>query len=403
MSIRKQALAAGAVGLLVALAAIAGMLTFLPLNSNLPANTGSTISTQASYSASSTAQSVSSSTGVEGNQGQLDVLMTDPPTVPSGVTGVYVTYTNVAVHVSGAGNKSGWTIAHTTGTLDLMKLVNVTTTIAAVKVTTGFYNALRFNISSAEVAFSGKNYTAFVPDAVITVVIPGGIQVNATKSSAAIIDMSPTVLNIGSNSDPEFIINVATRCVDVPPSVFVKDMDDWGFVFHMTGLAWWKQINEQYTSSIQITAATLTGSSLSVTIKNIGSRDATLSVLSVAPPGSQCAPQSYPQSTGGPSWLPMCFTDSAFFVILSNGTLRPEVSLLPSVGPGMHDETPMDVFSAFGYTLLTGHSVTLTYTGAVSFGFAFGGQTPPGVIKGDQYSITAIGLQVLARYVMVAS
>ena len=416
MSSRKQVLTAGALGLLVALAAITGMVLLLPSNTSLQTGTGNTNATTGntnSNAETTTIQTSSSATGLEGSQGQLDVLLTDPPSVPNGVTGVYVTYTNVAVHVSGAGNQTGWTNSNTSGTLDLMKLVNVSTTIAAVKVATGFYNALRFNISSAEVAYDGNNYTAFVPKAEIIVVIPGGIQVNATESSAALIDMSPTVLNIGSSSDPEFVINVSTTCMNIPPAVFVKGMDNWGYVFPMGGLNWWTQVREQYTANIRITAATLANGSLSVTVQNVGTQNISLSIISLAPLGSECSPvnSTYPETSngqrgsqgGGPRWLPMCFTGSAFFVVLANGTLRPEVSLMGGSVPGMHGATPMDVFGDFGYALMAGQSVTLNYTGPVSFGFAFRGQAPPGVISGDQYGITAIGLQALARYTVVAS
>jgi len=414
MSSRKQVFTAGILGLLVAGAAITGMVLFLPSNVNLPSNTGLANSTSSNQIGSSqtevTSQSQSSQTGVEGNQGQLDVLLTDPPTVPNGVTGVYVTYTNVAVHVSGAGNKTGWTNSNTSGSLDLMKLVNVSTTIAAVKVTTGFYNALRFNISAAEVTYNGKNYTAFVPKAEINVVIPGGIEVNATKSSAAIIDMQPTVLNIGSTSNPEFIINVATSCADVPPTAFVKNMDDWGFSFHMTGLQWWTHIQEQYTADLRITGATLTNDSLSVTLQNIGTQNINLSIFSVAPLGSECGPMATSSTSthtndNGNHFVPQCFTGSAFFVVLSNGTLRPEVSLLRGgFAPGMiHDSAPVNILANLGYSLAAGKSVTLTFSGYISFGFSFKVLLAPGAIKGDQYQITVVGLQALAQYVVVAS
>ena len=109
-----------------------------------------------------------------------------------------------------------------------MKLFNSSTTMASIKVTTGVYNALRFNISSAAVTFNGKNYTAFVPRALLTILIPGGIRVNATTSSAEIIDMSPTVLNIGSESTPEFIISTAASCFRVPQNLVTTDMGHHG-------------------------------------------------------------------------------------------------------------------------------------------------------------------------------
>jgi hypothetical protein len=69
----------------------------------------------------------------------------------------------------------------------------------------------------------------------------------------------------------------------------------------------------------------------------------------------------------------------------------------------MQSSVPIDVFGNFGYSLMAGQSATLTFSGHISFGFAFGGQTPPGVISGDQYDITVLGLQALAESIVVAS
>ncbi|MDG6951819.1 MAG: hypothetical protein JRN12_08280, partial [Nitrososphaerota archaeon] len=63
-------------------------------------------------------------TGASGAQGgtpaQLAIQLTDPPTVPTGVTGVYITYSNLAVHAAGFGN-SGWISVPGHGTFDSMK------------------------------------------------------------------------------------------------------------------------------------------------------------------------------------------------------------------------------------------------------------------------------------------
>lgn len=151
-----------------------------------------------------------------GTPGTLTVLLTDPPHVPNGVTGVYVTYTNLAVHVADAGNQSGWTTLSTAGAIDLMSTLNVSQTIAAVQVPTGLYNALRFNVTSATVTLNSKNYTSFVANSELFIPIKGGIVVNDSKPSATIIDISPIVMNIGSSSNPEFVIRSAATAYAVP-------------------------------------------------------------------------------------------------------------------------------------------------------------------------------------------
>jgi hypothetical protein len=407
MSVRRNTIKYGAAAAVLALVVIAGSVFFISSQTN-------TIQIQ----------------GNQGNQGQLDVLLTDPPSVPNGVTAIYVTYGSVAVHVSGAGNQSGWTSVDTTGTINLMGLVNVSTTIAAVKVTSGVYNALRFNITSADVTYNGKNYTAFVPRAELTVAIPGGIKVSAANTSAAVIDMYPTVVNIGSESTPEFIVDTTASCFGVPPSAVTKGMGQWGFRMPLNKTSWWTNSTEQYTSAIQVTDATLNSSYFSVTVKNTGSEDVNLSTVSVMPVGSECAypltastttsssPTSPTSTTHnrydhGQYRMPLCFTGSAFFAVLSNGTLKSASGWrLGGITPQfMLGSEPTNIFADMGYKLATGQSVTLTFSGSIAFGFSFQGPTPlgtppgttAGVVSGDQYDITVVGQQALAQYTVVAS
>jgi hypothetical protein len=405
MSGRKQVISAGILALAIALAAIAGATFLVPPTVQLPT------SSQSTSIQSTSSQSTSSQTA--GSGGTLSILITDPPTIPEGVTGIYVWYSNVAVHVSGAGNQSGWTETGVSGSLDLMKLVNISTTIATVKVTSGVYNALRFNITSAQVTYESVNYTAFVPHAMLTVKIPGGIQVNSTNKSAAIIDMHPTVVNIGSRSNPEFIVSTAACVYGVPSQSVTSQMQKRGFQMSLTGQGWWEQINEQYTANIQITSASLSNDSLSVTVKNTGTLSVNLSAISVAPIGSDCAPAQLGMSYS--QWrVPSCFIGStlstAEFLVEDNGTLA-SVSAMP-FGPvpmtaAPHAEShPSFIFENQGYELAPGRSVTLNYSKAITFGFfgfAMGPIQPTGPMKGYQYSITVTGRQALAETVVTAT
>jgi hypothetical protein len=391
MSSRKQVVTAGMVGLVLAVALIAVAAYF--------GQSPTTIVTSSQPSSS---------------QGTLDVLLTDPPSVPTGVTAVYVTYSNVAVHVSGAGNQSGWTNSNTSGTIDLMKLVNISTTIATIKVITGVYDALRFNISSAAVTFNGENYTAFVPRALLTVPIPGGISVNATTSSAVIIDMSPTVLNIGSESTPEFIITTAASGFRVPQNQVTTNMGRYGFSFGLPGYAWWNLIQESSTANLTITSASLSASSFSVTVKNTGSTSLNLSAIAVTPLGYECAVQTSTTSSTsstahsikpGRVPVPDCLTGSATFLVENNGTLLPVKGLIPNM-PALRERTRPSQWLSFGnngLAIAAGGSVTLNYSGSISFGFPLFQRTPPGVVSGDQYEVTVVGSQALAQTVVTAS
>ena len=411
MSSRKQVLTAGVLALVLALAIIASAAFLAPMSSNLTSTNTANSSQTVQVGTSETSQV--STSQIEGSQGQIDVLLTDPPTVPAGVTDVYVTYSHVALH-----NSTGWIDTNAKGTIDLMKMVNISITIAAVQVPVGAYNAVRFNVSSAAVTYNNVNYTAFVPKAMLTVYIPGGLQVTSTKTSAALIDMHPTVMNIGSVSTPEFVVNTAASAFQVPGSAITKDMGHWGFQMSLVNAPWWTQINEQYTSNIQITTATLSSSSFSVTIKNTGSEAVNLTTISLMPLGYECvSPMTTQTSTavsttathgehqGNQFRFPQCFTGSALFVILDNGTIRSVSHLLlgGNLPMAIPYTNPINFFANSGYKLAAGQSVTLTFSGTIAFGFSLYGQTPPGVISGDQYDLTVIGPQALAQYVVVAS
>ncbi len=403
MSIRKQAVTAGVLGLFLAFGIIAGAAYILPQSAS---QIGTSNQVGSGQSSPQTPQSNDGS-------GTLAVLLTDPPTLPAGVTAVYITYGNVAVHVSGAGNQSGWTNSNTSGTLNIVKLVNVSSTIAKIKVTAGTYNALRFNISSALVTYNGKNYTAFVPRASLTVPIPGGIAVNATKSSAAIIDMHPTVVNIGSTSTPEFIINNAASGYCIPSQNVTGDMGNDGFKIDLLTAGWWQQINERNTANVSISSATLKTNSFSVTVKNTGSTPLNLSALFIAPLGKECETVTSTSSTtqnghhGGEVTLPTCLTGTANYLVLNNGTLVPitatlQMSIMTGKGQTLDSWA---LLGKTGYQIGAGKSVTLTYKGSISFGIDLHLPTVtlPGVISGDQYDITVIGQQALAATIVVAS
>jgi hypothetical protein len=403
MSVRKQVISASIVAIAIAIAAIAGatyLVTPTPQSSSTSGQTSG--SSQTTIIGTTTGQSA---TKVAGQTGTLSLLLTDPPIVPTGVTGVYVTYGNVAVHVSGAGNQSGWTETQTTGTINLMKLVNVSTTIATVKVSSGVYDALRFNISSAQVTYNAKNYTAFVPRAMISMRISGGITVNPVNKSATIIDMYPTVVNIGSKSTPEFIVNAAASVYGVPHNDFNDQMSSIGSMMQLSGQAWWKQISEQNTANIQITSATLSSSSLSITIKNTGTKSVNLSAISVAPIGSDCASSGQNGKGHGNDMMPLCFAGSAFFIVQDNGTLTSLASLLPvHFMPYSNGEShESGIFANQGYLLAAGKSVTLTYSKAITFSLSMGMSQATGPVKGLQYSVTVTGQEALAETIVVAS
>jgi uncharacterized protein DUF4382 len=330
-----------------------------------------------------------------GTPGTLSVMLTDPPHVPVGVSAVFVTYSNLGIHVSEAGNWSGWTKVSSGGTIDLLSTVNISETIAAARVPSGDYNALRLNVTSSEVTYLGKNYTAFVVNSRLTIPIVGGIEVSNSRPSATIIDISPLVVNIGSSSSPEFVIRTAAVAFPVPSSQVTEEMEHEGFVFGLSGREWWQQ-DSQNLASLTITSASLSPSAFHVSVKD-GSGDTTVRLVVVS---------SYVQMTGGGySPMPSTLWGTAVFVVLKNGTLVPLGQFFQTTM--MNESQSFDEFrTAFtitGYNLTAGSSATFAYSGTINLGFAFtGGLTHP-VVSGQKYLVTVIGTDTIATQVVVAS
>jgi len=223
-----------------------------------------------SQTSSQTSSQQSSTQQSSGQQGTLSILLTDPPCVPSGMTKVYVTYADLAVHASGAPNASGWTVMRASGSIELLGTVNISQTISSVKVSTGTYNMIRFNVTGAEVTYYGKNYTAFVQTSELTIPIVSGISVVASTPSATIIDISPTVINTGTQAIPQFIITSAADAYPVPSAAVTVQQQQEGSQMSLTGLSWWQTIAQASTAHLSVVSASLNQTYLNLKVTNTG-------------------------------------------------------------------------------------------------------------------------------------
>ena len=123
------------IGVLLAAALIGGV-AILQQQGVLPSITSS-LSTKSS----TTQPSTTTRTGVLGS-GTLVLLLHDPPNAPAGVSHVFVTYSDLAIHDANSLASSGWIDLGQTGTIDLMSVVNFTQTIATVVVGEGNFDLL---------------------------------------------------------------------------------------------------------------------------------------------------------------------------------------------------------------------------------------------------------------------
>jgi hypothetical protein len=337
--------------------------------------------------------------------GTLSIMLTDPPIIPTGVTAVYVSYSNLTVHVSEAGNQSGWYPVNSQGTIELLGSVNISQTLGTVTVASGNYNLIRFNVTSAKVTYNGVNYTAFVPSSELTVPIIGGVKVTNSKPSATIIDLQTTVMNIGSHSNPEFMIRPVVKAYPVPSSDVTVNMQHKGFRQGLRNQLWWTSLRERYTANLQITTASLTASSLSLSVKNSGNHSTILSLVTLSPLAVFLGGRG--EHPG--SHLTDSLLNSATFLVLKNGSLVPlrnfaaEALAAGSAGVKARGTVYKSLFATVGYNLTVESSATFTFSGHIVIGYpALRESTSSMVVSGQQYVITALGTKAVASTVVMA-
>ncbi len=345
----------------------------------------------------------STSTAQSGPSGTLAVLLTDPPTVPNGVTAVYATYSDVQVHVNGAGNLSGWYDLHSSGQINLMSVVNVGQTIASTSVPAGTYDALRFNITAAIVTYASQNYTAHVAisnatGSQLTVLIVGGIQVTSGQNSAAIIDMTPTVILAGNSTNPQFVFVNAARAYTIPADSISRAWILKEHQVNLTTQSWWGKIMD--SAHYQLTTASLSPNSLSITVDNTGNVSIVFRLAAVT------ATQSQKGGNIGSAAI------SEYFAVKPNATLVP-ITATSKLQIAW-------VLAAGGYSVPPGSTATFTYSGQIITGsLAIQSQassskshtsttqviqnTPEPVVAGQGYVITIRGDGSPAQTEVIAS
>lgn len=119
-------------------------------------------------------------------QGTVTLSITDPPLVPPGngqhydptILHIYLTFSTVQIHQGGLGNPSNNTWATIVGpqkTIDMISVLTTTKVLGTGRLSTGTYDQLRFQASTAVVTFSNLgNVTYTIPSSSIKVSITGG-------------------------------------------------------------------------------------------------------------------------------------------------------------------------------------------------------------------------------------
>lgn len=162
----------------------------------------------------STTNGVANAAPAPVNGSFVPVSITDPPHVPNGTSALMLSYSSLQAHVLG-NSSSGWYSSNTSGTLNLMTLVNVTQTIAGVNLPpNSVVDQVRFTINSAQITVNGTAYNVTVPSGQVSAHILGAQRLNA--SSGILMDFVPTVVAIYTANSTVFVLVPSVKAVVVP-------------------------------------------------------------------------------------------------------------------------------------------------------------------------------------------
>jgi len=279
--------------------------------------------------------------------GALSVMLTDPPNIPQGVTAVYITYDYVGLHAAGFG-QGDWVTLDAQGTLETLGLANISETITNANIPAVNYDEIAFEISGAAVEFLGVNYSATVNGGRLIATLPGGLAINPSKASVVLLDLLPTVLNLGDRSSPQFVIAAGVKALPVPDTEVSPAMTVVKNKTPLAGNSWSQPLMAGRAGNVTISRISLSSDSLSFEATNRGSQPFVLRMLVISPT-SQVATAG--AATGA-------LSNSFVFVVESNGTLR--ILHTDDVGP------TQSVLESAGYTLAPGASVHFTYSGPIA-------------------------------------
>jgi hypothetical protein len=313
-----------------------------------------------------------------GSSGILSVLLTDPPSVPEGVAAVYVTYSHIAVHADNSGD-SGWVTIAGAGTIDTLKLVNLSQTISSATIPSLTYNLVAFDISSVKVDFMGKNYSAAVNSGRLVIPIVGGVRVNSNHAAAALVDIQPTVLNLGDQSNPRFAVSTGARALQVPESEETHSMNEVGNRSSLEGRSWLQSFRASHSDTLASSGLTLTHNSLSFSVTNPGSDSLTIRLVVVTPASSGERVTAALGSIGS----------SFIFAVAADGSLNLQAGASGQVE---------SVLEASGFSLAGGASHQFTYSGAITS--LLGGH---GIASGMKYTVIIFGSDALGVQTVLAT
>ncbi|MGC8699753.1 MAG: DUF4382 domain-containing protein [Candidatus Micrarchaeia archaeon] len=160
---------------------------------------------------------VTNVTPISAKTSVLTFQLTDPPEVPNGTQALVIYYSSLNAHLLYPNGTSGWASAEGSGSINLLSLVNMTQVIGKANIpSNATVDMVRFNITKATITIDNNTYNVTVPSEQVTVHVTNAAKVNGTSS--AVIDITPTIATIYTNTSTIFVLVPSLRAVVVSGS-----------------------------------------------------------------------------------------------------------------------------------------------------------------------------------------
>lgn len=178
----------------------------------------------------------------------VNVLLTDPPHVPLGTKNLYINYTSIRLHVA---NSTKWISVNSSGSVDLMSLINVSKIIGLAKIPEGTnIDEVSFAIQNGYIYIGNSTYPLYITSNQITGTVAGVKSVNSTED--ILVDFSPAVLALYNNNTVSFEMIPSLSAEVINRQQLIPKGYGGGTVF---GIAGWTA--SQFWQGLNITSASI--------------------------------------------------------------------------------------------------------------------------------------------------
>src|SRR5579875_1089716 len=203
-------------------------------------------------------------------------------TNPQGTSSLNMSYSNVDVRVM-VNDSSWWIPTNSSGSVDLMSIVNVSKTIAATTLPNGsVVDEIRFDISSVQITINGTVYS--VTSVTDKLTVPLANSTGVKSLSAALVDLSPKVVEVVTDGNVTAFVMVPSASAIIRDSTQItSDQSHVGHESNLTNEDRDELHNINGNVSIVVSKLSVTGNvtNFSIQIANNGNTSIALSAIAL--------------------------------------------------------------------------------------------------------------------------